>query len=232
MTSQPRADRGDTTRCRIAGTPISVRRARRRRALVRGLVQRVRSKPGRRTDGRRSRTSTVATVVSGLTQPIGMAFIGRNDIFVLEKASGKVQRVIERRACRPRRRWISPSTPPPNGACSVSRFIPASPAIPACICIGRRARRWMPPARRSTRTDLASTPLLGNRVDSFIWNGTALRFERNLIKLRAFQADAGQPLRGNHNGGIIRFEVGRRRSPRSGRPRPRRSSRRLLVHPQ
>ena len=56
-------------------------------------------------------------------------------------------------------------------------------------------------------TDAASTPLLGNRVDSFIWNGRTLRFERNLIKLRAFQADAGQPLRGNHNGGIIRFEV-------------------------
>jgi glucose/arabinose dehydrogenase len=60
-------------------------------------------------------------------------------------------------------------------------------------------------------TDAASTPLLGNRVDSFIWNGQTLRFERNLVRLHAFQADAGQPLRGNHNGGIIRFEVNRDR---------------------
>ena len=57
--------------------------------------------------------------------------------------------------------------------------------------------------------DLASTPRRGNRVDSFLWNGTALRFERNLIRLRAFQADPGQPPRGNHNGGIIRFEISR-----------------------
>jgi glucose/arabinose dehydrogenase len=37
---------------------------------------------------------TVETVVTGLTQPIGMAFLGRNDLLVLEKGSGKVQRVI------------------------------------------------------------------------------------------------------------------------------------------
>src|SRR5215471_1421614 len=35
----------------------------------------------------------VRTVVSGLVQPTSMAFIGPNDFLVLEKASGKVQRV-------------------------------------------------------------------------------------------------------------------------------------------
>ena len=64
----------------------------------------------------------------------------------------------------------------------------------------------MPAGPGSIRRILRSTPRRGNRVDSFIWNGTALRFERNLIRLRAFQADPGQPLRGNHNGGVIRFE--------------------------
>ena len=48
-------------------------------------------------------------------------------------------------------------------------------------------------------------PLLGNRVDRFVWNGSTLTFDRNLIRLRAFQADEGQPLRGNHNGGVIVF---------------------------
>jgi aldose sugar dehydrogenase len=47
--------------------------------------------------------------------------------------------------------------------------------------------------------------LLGNRVDRFRWNGSTLSFDRNLIRLRAFQADAGQPLRGNHDGGVLRF---------------------------
>ena len=50
------------------------------------------------------------------------------------------------------------------------------------------------------------TPLLGNRVDRFVWNGSTLAFDSNSIRLRAFQADAGQPPRGNHNGGVIRFE--------------------------
>ena len=33
-----------------------------------------------------------------------------------------------------------------------------------------------------------------------------LTFDRNLITLRAYQADAGQPLRGNHHGGVLAFE--------------------------
>jgi aldose sugar dehydrogenase len=60
----------------------------------------------------------------------------------------------------------------------------------------------------STGTDtgvLASVPLLGNRVDRFLWNGSTLTFDRNLIRLRAFQEDAGQFARGNHNGGVMKF---------------------------
>ena len=37
---------------------------------------------------------TVNTVLSGLNQPTTMAFIGDNDFFVLEKTTGKVQRVV------------------------------------------------------------------------------------------------------------------------------------------
>ena len=58
----------------------------------------------------------------------------------------------------------------------------------------------------------ANVPLLGNRVDRFVWNGTSLAFDRNLIRLRAFQNDLNNVanptmpvLRGNHNGGVIRF---------------------------
>jgi len=36
----------------------------------------------------------VRTVITGLAQPTSMAFIGANDFLVLEKASGKVQRVV------------------------------------------------------------------------------------------------------------------------------------------
>jgi hypothetical protein len=59
--------------------------------------------------------------------------------------------------------------------------------------------------------ELARVPLLGNRVDRFMWDGSTLTFDRNLIRLRAFQADAdqnglfNQPLRGNHNVRCLTF---------------------------
>ena len=62
-----------------------------------------------------------------------------------------------------------------------------------------------------------AVPLLGNRVDRFVWNDATktLAFDINLIMLRSFQNDAStsptgpngeiQPPRGNHDGGVIRF---------------------------
>jgi hypothetical protein len=37
--------------------------------------------------------------------------------------------------------------------------------------------------------DIVAVPLLGNRVDRFVWDGSALTFDRNLIMLHAFQND-------------------------------------------
>jgi aldose sugar dehydrogenase len=38
----------------------------------------------------------VRTAATGLSQPVSMAFIGDGDALVLEKASGRVQRVVDR----------------------------------------------------------------------------------------------------------------------------------------
>ena len=64
---------------------------------------------------------------------------------------------------------------------------------------------WTESSTGVDSTNLAEVPTLGNRVDRYFWNGSTLSFDRNLIKLRAFQADANQQLRGNHNGGVLRF---------------------------
>ena len=63
--------------------------------------------------------------------------------------------------------------------------------------------------------EILQVPLLGNRVDRFVWNGSTLTFDHNLIMLRAFQNDGApvppnqgdeeQPPRGNHDGGVMRF---------------------------
>ncbi|RYD85851.1 MAG: hypothetical protein EOP84_01025 [Verrucomicrobiaceae bacterium] len=51
----------------------------------------------------------------------------------------------------------------------------------------------------------STEPVRTNRIDRFIWNGSTLTLDRPIIRLRSYQADPGQPLRGNHNGGVIRF---------------------------
>src|SRR6266850_1873055 len=66
---------------------------------------------------------------------------------------------------------------------------------------------WTESSTGTVNGDPPGVPLLGNRVDRFVWNGSMLTFDKNLIRLRAFQADEGQPLRGNHNGGRIVFEA-------------------------
>ena len=65
---------------------------------------------------------------------------------------------------------------------------------------------WTESSTGLDSTTTAEVPVLGNRVDRYIWNGSSLIFDRNLIKLRAYQADANQSPRGNHNGGVLRFD--------------------------
>src|SRR5438552_91488 len=139
----------------------------------------------------------VRKVAVGLNQPTSMAFIGTNDILVLEKATGKVQRIVNN---------VIQSTAldlPVNSA--VERGLlgialhPAFPANPSIYLY------WTQSSTGADSANLADVPLLGNRVDRFIWNGSTLAFDRNLILLHAFQADAGQTLRGNHNGGVLKF---------------------------
>ena len=140
---------------------------------------------------------TVTTVVQGLNQPTSLAFIGANDFFVLEKTTGKVQRIVN---------GVLQSTVldlPVNS--SSERGLLGIALHPQFAQNGFVYLYW---TETNSGVDTANTddvPLLGNRVDRYIWNGTALTFDRNLIKLRAFQQDAGQPSRANHNGGVLRF---------------------------
>jgi aldose sugar dehydrogenase len=64
---------------------------------------------------------------------------------------------------------------------------------------------WTESTTGSDTDILSETSLLGNRVDRFVWNGSTLTLENNLIRIRAIQQDAGQAERGNHDGGVLRF---------------------------
>jgi aldose sugar dehydrogenase len=148
---------------------------------------------------------TVRTVVTGLVQPTTMAFLGSNDFLVLEKASGKVQRVTNGVL------QAAPALDLPVNSASERGLLgialhPDFPRNPGVYLYWTESTATNAAGQFIDSAELADVPLLGNRVDRFVWNDSKLTFERNLIKLRAFQADAGQPLRGNHDGGIICFE--------------------------
>ena len=139
----------------------------------------------------------VRTAVSGLSQPISMAFIGKREMLVLEKASGQVKRVVDGEV-RDVVLDLAVNSASERGLLGIAlhpRF---------------RQNGWVYLFWSESRTGadsdiLDGVRLMGNRIDRFEWDGDALAFDRNIIQFRSFQADAGQPLRGNHDGGVLRF---------------------------
>ncbi len=166
----------------------------------------------------------VTTVVSGLSQPIGMAFLGPNDFFVTEKATGRVKRVVNGVVTATvldlpvnsnSERGLLGIALHPNFPTNPSVYLywtensiytVSNPTIDSTVVteVGNPASLFPP-----------GTPQpLGNRVDRFTWDPTTqtLIYAQNLIRLHAFQNDKNNPLspntptpQGNHNGGQIRF---------------------------
>jgi aldose sugar dehydrogenase len=171
----------------------------------------------------------VRTVVSGLTTPSTMAFLGPNDFLIAEKNTGQVKRVVngvvqstvldlsvnnasERGllgiALHPNfptnpsvyLYWSCRSTVPPSGD-------PFEPEEQVCF---DSAITGLPDS-----ADILQVPLRGNRVDRFEWTGSTLVYQQNLLMLRSFQNDGGpvppgqgdsaQPPRANHDGGVLAF---------------------------
>src|SRR5215204_4054010 len=140
----------------------------------------------------------VRTAASGLATPVSMAFICRDDMLVLEKNTGKVQRVVNGVVQSQAVLDLAVNSGSERGLLGIALH-PNFPTNPGVYLY------WTESTTGADSNLLSEVPLLGNRVDRFVWNGSTLTFDRNLIQLRAFQADAGQPLRGNHDGGVITF---------------------------
>ena len=148
---------------------------------------------------------TVRTAVSGLVQPTALAFIGPNDMLVNEKASGRVLRVVNGVVQGPVLDLAVNS--------GSERGLLGMALHPNFSANGYVYLYWTESSTGGDSTnlgDLASIwgstePVRSNRIDRFRWNGSTLTLDRPLIRLHSYQADPGQPLRGNHNGGVIRF---------------------------
>lgn len=169
----------------------------------------------------------VGALATGLTTPIGIAFPAPNQYFIIEKNTGRVRylangsfsTVLDLAVNNASERgllgialdpgfssnhfvylyWTSQAPPPP----------PENPFTPTEITGSET------PQLGEDTGDILAVPLLGNRVDRFVWNGAALTWDRNLIRLHSFQndgaptppnqGDEAQAPAGNHNGGVIRF---------------------------
>jgi aldose sugar dehydrogenase len=176
----------------------------------------------------------VSAAVAGLTTPIGIAFLGANDWFVIEKNTGEVKRVVDG-AVESTVLDLAVNNTSERGLLGIAlhpdfesnHFVylfwsckapvptidPFTPTLTECADTPELGADTDP----SSTTDLLAVPLLGNRVDRFVWDDatSTLTFDINLIKLRSFQndgapvppnqGDEAQPARGNHDGGVIRF---------------------------
>ena len=124
---------------------------------------------------------------------------------MLEKASGQVKRVIND---------VIQATPVLDLAVNFASergllamgLHPNFPATPQVFI------RWTESSTGLDTNVTADVPLLGNRIDRYTWNGSALTLDTNILMARALQTDnmvvPGQPantanlgLNGNHNGG-------------------------------
>jgi len=152
----------------------------------------------------------VTTVLSsGITQPIGIVFLGTADDFlVLEKASGQIKRVTNGVIQPNLVLDLAVNSNSERGLLSLVLH-PNFPATPYAYV------RWTESSTGADSGAVLEVPLIGNRVDRFIWNGTTLTQDINIIRLRSLQTDdtavAGHPgtnnaaAQGNHNGGVLRF---------------------------
>src|SRR5262249_25655296 len=134
----------------------------------------------------------VRTVVSGLGNPTNMVFLGDNDFLVEDRTSGKIFHVS-------------------NGVAAPTFFDLGAGPIPN-LPINSNSERGLLGIALSpdfandhlvymywtennsgpaADNNVADTPVLGNRVDRFVWNSvkSTFTFDRNIIRLHSFQND-------------------------------------------
>jgi glucose/arabinose dehydrogenase len=139
----------------------------------------------------------VSVAASGLEQPVSMAFLGRREMLVLEKASGKVKRVADGHVTDVVLD-LAVNSASERGLLGIALH-------PRFRSNGYVYLFWSESRTGADSTSLDGVRLLGNRLDRYEWDGHRLEFDRPIARFRAFQADADQPLRGNHDGGVLRF---------------------------
>ncbi len=113
-------------------------------------------------------------LISGISNPIGIVFLGSvNDYLVLEKASGQVKRVIGGVLQAAPVLDLPVNSNSERGLLSMALH-PNFPGTPYAYV------RWTQSSTGADSTSVSEVPLLGNRLDRFIWNGVSFVLDINL----------------------------------------------------
>lgn len=172
-------------------------------------------------------TLDVRTVVDGLTTPTSLAFLGEDEMLLLEKNTGQVQHVaggavqgtaLDLAVNFASERGLLGITLDPDFTSNGYVYLYwtcSAPAPTATPYFPSEIECADEPQLGEDTDDVLAVPLLGNRVDRFVWDGASLTWDLNLVKLRVFQNDGApiprgqgdeeQNALGNHDGGVITF---------------------------
>jgi glucose/arabinose dehydrogenase len=131
----------------------------------------------------------VEVVVTGLSQPTTMAFIGNGDFLILQKADGRVRRVIGNVLQAGAVLDVAVDSNSERGLLGIA----LDPDFPV------NGRVFLYYTESSTGSDTNGSPApLGNRVYSYSWNGSALVNPQLVLSLPVLSGP-------NHNGGVLTF---------------------------
>ena len=149
----------------------------------------------------------VEVAASGLQFPTGLAFIGEDDAFVIEKTTGEVHRLSGGEL----------SEPVLDLAVNFfdERGLLGIAVHPEFADNGYVYLYWTWSGEGEGDEGLlgpdtdepTAVPELGNRVDRFVWDGAALTWDMNIVEMRSntLEADTSGRVRGNHDGGQMTF---------------------------
>jgi glucose/arabinose dehydrogenase len=132
----------------------------------------------------------VAEVVGGLSQPTAMAFIGPSDILVLQKADGRVRRVINGALQTGEVLDVAVHSSSERGLLGIA----VHPDFPTTPFV------YLYYTESSTGADTSDSAIIpaGNRVYRYSWNGSALVNPQLILDLPATPGP-------NHDGGAMTF---------------------------
>ena len=149
----------------------------------------------------------VEVAVDGLTEPTAIAFLGPDDFFVTEKSTGEVHRVTGGDAGEPVLD-LAVNAFDERGLLGIALH-------PDFAGNGFVYLYWTSSGEGDgdegllgPDTDVEDAlPDLGNRIDRFVWDGTALTWDRNIAQMRSntLETDTSGRIRGNHDAGPLAF---------------------------